>query len=106
MWFIIRTVIGTAVLVAVVYGTCFVPLGDKTMLSHLQDVWNTPVVQKKLENAKDGVQRAVEKKLAEASEKTVRKAMHEDVAKHEEKYTDEDRDALNSLLSEASPAEK
>ncbi len=96
-----KSMIGLVVLGVCAYGVFFVELGDQTIAGHVLDIWRAPVVQTKLEGAREGVKRELEERLAEAGEQAGRRAAREITGPRDE-LTAEDRRGLEEVLVEVS----
>lgn len=95
---LIRTVIGAAMLGVAAYGFFFIDLGGKSLAGHVSEIWDTPMVQKKVDELREGVRLEIEEKLAEAGEKTGRKLARVATARDKNEFSEDDRRALDDLI--------
>lgn len=97
MWSLMKSMVGLVVLGVCGYCVFFVELGEQTMASHFMDIWRAPVVQEKIDGAREGVKKELEERLAEAGEKAGRQAAREITGPSDE-LTPEDRKGLEDVL--------
>jgi hypothetical protein len=99
MWSLIKLVFGLVILAVSAYSVFLVDMGDSTMAGHFMEVWHAPVLQKKLEGAREGMKRELEERLAEAGEKAGRRAAR-DLTGSRDELTAKDREALEDVLEQ------
>ena len=99
MWSLLKMMVSAALFAAFVYGAFFIDVGNQTMARHFLDIWRTPVVQAKIDQARDGVKRELEERLAEVGERAGRRAAR-DLTGSSDELTDADRDSLNEILKD------
>ncbi|MBI5510212.1 MAG: hypothetical protein HY903_15760 [Deltaproteobacteria bacterium] len=99
----IKTAILAATLGAGLYMAFFVDLGGKSLVVHLQEVYATPEVQRKVTDIKDGVKEKLETKLAEAAEKRGKTSAvaKEKLGEAKDEISDADRAELTDVLRKA-----
>ncbi len=101
MWGLIRTIVGAAILGVAVYAFFFIDLGGKSLGGHVSEIWETSVVQEKVDQLREGVRQELEEKLALAGEKTGRKLARVATGTNKNEFSDEDRRALDDLIETA-----
>jgi hypothetical protein len=99
MWSLIKLGFGLVILAVSAYSMFFVDMGDRTMAGHFMEIWHAPVIQKKIEGAREGMKRELEERLAEAGEKAGRRAAHEITGPSDE-LTAKDRRSLEDVLEQ------
>ncbi|MFC1611006.1 hypothetical protein ACFL6C_08610 [Myxococcota bacterium] len=103
MWTILKTAVGALVFGAFAYCTFFVDLGGQTLAGHFVDIWRAPVVQEKIEQAREGVKKELEDRLADAGSRAGRKAAHT-LTEPTDELTETDRRELEEVLEKVSRA--
>ena len=99
MGFAFRTIFAFALIAGAVWGTFFVELGGKNLASHIQDIWRSPVVQKKVDLVEHQVKQEIGKRLAQSAPSVSKPTGGQT---HEE-FSAEDREALRKLLEAQKP---
>jgi hypothetical protein len=97
MWYLVKTVIALFVLVTLGYCAFFVDLAGKPFSEHALDVWQSPVMQAKLDLLHRGVKNELEDKLSAAAKQQARK--HAGLPDGETDIADVDRKKLNEMLA-------
>lgn len=99
MWSLIKFIVGLVILAVCGYGAFFVDVGDQTMAGHFMEVWQAPVIQKKIQGAREGMKRELEERLAEAGEQAGRRAARQ-ITEPGDELTAKDREALEDVLEQ------
>lgn len=81
------------------YGVFFVDLGGKPFAEHLREVWTSPTVQSKVALVRDGVRNELEDRLAEAADRTTRKALRDPLGAGED-LDPADTEALEKVIAQ------
>jgi len=97
MWTLIKFLFGLVILSVCGYSVFFVDMGESTMAGHFMEVWHAPVLQKKIQTAREGMRREIEEHLAKAGESAGRRAARELTGSNDE-LTAKDRQALEDVL--------
>ena len=97
MFSLIKGAMSFAVFAALVYGLFFFPVGGESVASHLQDVWQSAVVQEKIGAIKDDVRDQLEERLIEAERRKAAE-LGLDLLLDGVEISKEDRERLESLL--------
>ncbi|MEE8408253.1 MAG: hypothetical protein V3T05_01485 [Myxococcota bacterium] len=105
MWGLIRIIVGAAILGVAAYAFFFIDLGGKSFAGHVSEIWEAPVVQKKVDELREGVRQEIEEKMARAGEKTGRKLARVATGQGKNEFSDEDRRALDDLIETAGHAQ-
>jgi len=92
--------LGLVAIGCLVYVACFVQLGDKSAAGHLKEIWQSEVVQQKVDRARAGVQQELEHRLVDAVTRQGKKAMRS-IKKHTEEFVEADREALDKVVASA-----
>ncbi|OGQ77475.1 MAG: hypothetical protein A2289_25205 [Deltaproteobacteria bacterium RIFOXYA12_FULL_58_15] len=100
MWSLIKMMVGVVFFAAFVYGTFFIDIGQQTLAGHILDIWRAPVVQEKFTQARDGVKRQLEDRLAEVGERAGHRTT-QDIKGSSDDLTDADRESLHEILRAA-----
>lgn len=95
MWFLLKSIIGLAALLAGGYFVFFVDVGGKPVSAHLAEVWTSPVMQQKISLVKTEVQGSLERKLAEAEAPSRKKSG----GAPGEEISEDDRRGLEALIA-------
>ena len=112
MWFLIKSIAGTLMLLFLAYTVFFIDLGGKTFAGHFADVWESPTLQQKVDMVRDGVRNELEDRLAEAAERHTRKMVRESLdgdgsadagrrtprGSEREEITEADRESLAKMI--------
>ena len=94
----LRLAILAALFGGLTYATVFVDLGGKSLVMHLAEIWQAPLVQQKVAKLKDGVKVEIENRLAKATDAAHKKAGERLV---NDGITSEDRAALFEVIKKA-----
>lgn len=97
MFSLIKGAMSFAVFLGLAYLLFFMPVGGQSVAAHLQDVWQSTVVQEKIGAIKDDVRDQLEAKLQEAEREAAAEAGREWLDRGVE-ISDEDKEKLESLL--------
>jgi hypothetical protein len=99
---------------AVAYGVFFADVGGKPVAGHVSEVWDSDLVQKKIDSIKNDMRVDLEERLAKAKAEKAEKADKNDklasakdkTAKHDghDEVTDADRASLSALIEKKTRA--
>ena len=102
MWSLFKLTVFLGMLGAVLYGVCYIPVGGATLAEHGREIWQSHIVQSKVEKVQKGVHDELKNHLEKAREaKDIAQKTNGAIHRAQSEIPDKDRQALEDLLGKA-----
>ena len=99
MWYLVKSIGGMLSVLAFFYMVFFMDLAGQTFISHLGDIWRSPVVEEKLSLIRHGVRSEIEVRLVDGAQQQQRKTVREALMGPTSDIEEEDRRQLEELIA-------
>lgn len=99
MWTLLKMGVYAIVLAALAYTYFFVDVGGKTFAIHAQEIWQAPIVQQKVGQARNGIKASMAAHWVSLQQNAA--IPKEEQPSASDRLTQEDRAMLKEVLSQA-----